>query len=122
LRFNKYRVAPKAERIFDGVVYASKAEMEYAKILAEFDGPVYSKVERQIRVELGVPENVMVVDFRVTEHDGSVLYIEVKGAETSKFKHDVKLWKRYGPAPLKVVAKKRRKWVVTRDIPKGTAK
>jgi len=119
MRFNKYRVAPKAERTRDGITYASKAEMEYAALLDEFDGLVYSKIERQIRVELGVPENVVVIDFRVTENNGEVLYIEVKGVETPKFRRDMRLWRAYGPGTLYVVARKGKKWVQTHKIVPG---
>ena len=55
----------------------------------------------------------------VTENNGEVLYIEVKGVETPKFRRDMKLWRAYGPGTLYVVARKGKKWVQTHKIVPG---
>jgi protein associated with RNAse G/E len=80
---NKYKVAPKAERTYNGNVYASKLEMEYRKyldvllkagevieIMEQVPFPVILKGKKICRYEL---------DFEVLYPDGTYKYIDVKG-------------------------------------------
>jgi hypothetical protein len=113
---NKYHAKPTE---YNGVRYASKAE---AKRAAELDllkknGDIIEWIG-QPKFRLGVPENVYVADFLVVapipitipgyretiqEHDTWVE--DVKGKETPKFKHNKKLWKRYGRLPLHIISR-----------------
>lgn len=112
---NKYRVAPKDQRTYKGRVYASMAEMLYLMDVLEplcASGSLAS-VDGQTRLTLGIPENVYVPDFACTRRDGSVYYVDVKGVETEKFRHNKRLWKVYGPAPLHIVKRTRSGWKTT---------
>lgn len=60
---------------------------------------------RQPQFELGVPENIYRADFAVTGNDGQIHIEDVKGKMTPKFRHDIKLWKAYGPYPLHIICK-----------------
>lgn len=103
-RRGKYNVAPKEQRTFMGRVYASKAEAQYAHVLhlTLLAGEIRD-VEEQPRTELGVPENVYIPDFLVTNMDGSKHYVDVKGMETPIFRRNKKLWASYGPGKLLIV-------------------
>lgn len=103
---------------YNGVTYASKAEATRAEELDLWlkSGDVVS-VERQPRFTLGCPENVYVADFRVTCSNGSVHVEDVKGCETAKFRHDKKLWRRYGPCPLSIMKHRGARWDVEVIIP-----
>lgn len=98
---------------YNGRTYASKAEAAHATLLD------IQKVrwEPQPRFHLGCPENTYVADFAILDADGNVVRVhEVKGHRTAKFKHDMKLWKAYGPCPLHIFEKGRLKEVV---VPQG---
>lgn len=103
---NKYNVSPAERRTFNGKVYASRAEMGYARYLSlERDSPhggVRDFIE-QPRVWLGVRENVYVPDFLVILRTGGAYFVDVKGVETSTFKRNKRLWRKYGRLPLHVV-------------------
>lgn len=106
-RRNKYRVSPPDQRTWNGKVYASKAEMSYAVHLDSLirAGHVTEVVE-QPRVCLGIRENVYVPDFLVIVMHGNLghaYYVDVKGAETQAFKKNVRLWRKYGRLPLRIV-------------------
>lgn len=89
---------------FDGAWYDSKAEADRASILAMLlDTGELKRVDRQPRVELGIPENVYRPDFVVVDKKDALWYEDVKGYETSAFKRNKRLWRRYGPAPLHVI-------------------
>jgi hypothetical protein len=120
---HKYGVAPKAERTIGGVTYASKAESLRAaqlKFLADSCGWI---VTPQPKFTLGCPENVYIADFQVRDSEGqwfhdcdpailvSVWVEDVKGIKTAKFRHDVKLWRKYGPVPLVILKRKGRGWI-----------
>lgn len=120
---NKYGVAPKAERTIGGVVHASKAQSYRAaqlKLLADSLGWI---VTPQPKFRLGCDENIYVADFHVRDPEGQWFHDcdpsinvtkwveEVKGAETPKFRHDVKLWRKYGPCPLVILKRKGDGWV-----------
>lgn len=115
---NKYKVAPKAERTYNGRVYASKSEMHRAM---ELDVMVKSGTityRHQPRYELGNRHCKYVADFEVT--DGARTWSEdVKGMPTAKFKRDVRLWRDYGPHPLIILKRKGNGW--DREVIKGGA-
>ena len=112
-RRSKYNVSKPAARTFDGKVYASKAEMLYAKMLAEEllagDGHILDVIE-QPRVSLGCRENVYVPDFLIVPISGRPYFVDVKGMETPAFKKNVNLWRRYGRLPLHIVTRAGSKW------------
>lgn len=108
---NKYNVAPVVDRTFRGKVYASKAECIRAQELRMLmqAGEIRQVIE-QPRFELGIPENVYIADFQVTDRDGTVWVEDVKGVETAKFKHNKRLWRRYGKCPLVLFKRKGDGW------------
>jgi len=101
---HKYNVASVERRRFLGRTFDSLAEKEYAEVLVRLqkEGVVLDFI-CQPRLWLGVPENVYVPDFLVVPAKGRIYYVDVKGAETRKFLHDMKLWQQYGKFDLVVV-------------------
>lgn len=88
---------------YGGIKYHSKAEANRAYVLdLDRQAGLILGWERQVRIELGVPENVIVIDFVVTTKEGTHAE-DVKGYETMKFRHDRKLWAKYGPCPLWII-------------------
>lgn len=106
---NKYKVSAKADRTYAGKVYASKAEMFFARMLAMMlaNGEVLSVVEQPRVTLLDAPRHkdriVYVPDFLVTYKGGEVMYIDVKGMQTPEFKLKLKLWIDHGPGKLRLV-------------------
>ena len=86
----RIRVAPKADRTYNGMVYHSKAEARFA---AELDlkkkaGLIrdwWGQVHFCLKVN-GKEIGSMVIDFSVVDKDGKQYYVEVKGQETAKYK------------------------------------
>lgn len=99
---------------YNGVTYDSKSESRHAMWLdseCQQHG-YYAWWIRQPKFRLGVPENIYVPDFLVVRNEftNSVLneaveVHEVKGHRTAKFKHDLKLWRQYGPCQLRIYTK-----------------
>lgn len=119
-RFSKYN-AKKVE--VDGIKFDSKAEAEYYLHLKEkVDNEEIRSFERQIRMTLqegfyleGIKGKVRaityVVDFVVTNEDGSITYIDVKGIETEAFKLKRKMFMHKYQTPLVTVKKRKGSWV-----------
>lgn len=110
-RYSKYN-AKKVE--IDGIKFDSKAEGEYylhlKQQVAERKILGFERQKRMLLQEGFSVEGVQgkirpifyVVDFIVTENDGTITYIDVKGVETDVFKLKKKLFmKRYNTALLK---------------------
>ena len=82
-KVNKYGVAPKAQRYYDGIFYDSKAEMKYAmnldllKLIGDVEKWEYhTTYELEVNGEkIGTYE----LDFKVFYKDGTIKYIDVKG-------------------------------------------
>lgn len=101
--------------VYNGVTYASKMEAKHAMWLdAECQLPtgLYTWWIGQPKFHLGCPENVYVADFLVVRNpmtnavpEDVIEIHEVKGHRTAKFKHDLKLWKQYGPCKLRVYSR-----------------
>ncbi len=93
---------------YRGVKYDSKAEAERAEQLDYLKRCAYVKWWiGQPKFHLGCPENVYVADFFVMTAIPAHHYVEdVKGFWTKKFKHDVKLWRQYGPCDLHIISGK----------------
>ena len=126
MAYNKYRVAPKDARTWNGITFASKAEMlravELANIMRWTAGGAIPKiidVIYQPKFRLGVSLNVYIADFLVIPKDGLVWVEDVKGSETPKFKRDKKLWKRYGRLTLRILKRVRNGWSVQEIVPRG---
>lgn len=119
---NKFNVAARENRTWDGHTYSSKAEMLYAKslYLLREAGEIVEIVE-QPKFWLGVRENVYVADFLVVRADGRSEVIEVKGKETPKWLHNKKLWARYGRLPLAVVVKSGKQFSLAEVVEGGSA-
>ena len=111
-RYSKYN-AKKVE--IDGIKFDSKAEGEYySHLKQQVTERQILGFERQKRMLLqegfsveGVKGKIRpifyVVDFIITENDGTLTYIDVKGVETDVFRLKKKLFmKRYNTALLKV--------------------
>ncbi len=86
---NKYGVNPKEKRTYNGVVYASTAEMKYRIKLDTIvkynnkENPI-SKIEEQIKYPIeikGVKCFTYILDFRITYSSGVVQHIDVKGSK-----------------------------------------
>ena len=107
-RSGKYNAHP---TIYNGMRFDSRAEATRA---AEHDlllrGGHLRSVERQVRFELGCPENVCRMDFVVTGLDGRQWVEEVKGCETPAFRRIRKLWAAYGPMPLLILKRRGSVW------------
>lgn len=117
---NKYGVAPKDERTHNGVVYDSKAEMEYAQGLdLLLKGGLITGWIRQVTIPLGEDFKTR-IDFLVFEPAwvgnepprAATLteFVEIKGHETPKFKDVRRLWAKYGPGPLFIKKRKGNGW------------
>lgn len=114
---NKYHVAPKEERTWQGVVYASKAEMVRAMELEALrQAGIVTKVVPQPRYQLG-PDTVYVADFEVTYESGWVEAEDVKGFETREFKRKKKLWSKYGKCVLVIMKRECSRWKTERVAP-----
>ena len=111
-RYSKYN-AKKVE--IDGIKFDSKAEGEYylhlKQQVTERQILGFERQKRMLLQEGFIVEGVKgkirpifyVVDFIVTENDGTLTYVDVKGMETDVFKLKKKLFmKRYNTALLKV--------------------
>lgn len=111
-RYSKYN-AKKVE--VDGIKFDSKAEGDYyLHLKQQVTERQILGFERQKRMLLqegfsveGVKGKIRpifyVVDFIITENDGTLTYVDVKGVETDVFKLKKKLFmKRYNTALLKV--------------------
>jgi hypothetical protein len=111
-RYSKYN-AKKVE--IDGIKFDSKAEGDYyLHLKQQVTERQILGFERQKRMLLQEGFNVegvkgkirpifYVVDFIITENDGTLTYVDVKGMETDVFKLKKKLFmKRYNTALLKV--------------------
>lgn len=107
-RRHKYSACPTSH---GGVRYASKAEASRA---VELDLLIRAgdlkRIDRQVRIALGIAENVYVVDFVVTPMRGRPWAEDVKGYETPAFKRHKRLWRRYGPMPLLILKRRGRGW------------
>ncbi len=104
VRNNKYSVAPKEQRTWNGKAYDSKAEMEYAMVLDLLlkSGEIIDVIEQPI-VHLGIRENRYRPDFLIMPAESTPYYVDVKGMETTAFKKNKRLWKIYGRMDLHLV-------------------
>lgn len=111
----------------DGVRYwASRAEKDYygELLLREKAGEV-SAIDCQPVVELvaGIryrPDFVFNETYRGESglRCMRTVYVDVKGVETREFRLKCKLWKQFGPGPLRIVKRggKREPWRVVKEI------
>lgn len=119
---NKYGVSPKADRTFDGKVYASKYEMERAKELRQgIACEVFREVIEQPRVSLGCRENIYVPDFIVIGQTFA-WFEDVKGHSTAAFNKNKKLWAKYGRLPLHILTRKGSGWDTEIIEPQGDSR
>lgn len=118
-RTNKYRVSPADQRTWNGRVYASKAEMEYAKILdLEQRGGIIRNLTHQPAVRLGPID--FVPDFAAWHvASGKWRWYDVKGVQTPAFKIKLKLWVEYGPGDLFIVKKAGKRFKVVQVVAGG---
>ena len=80
---NKFRVAPKAQREFNGKTYHSKKEKEYAQKLSLLKKAGEIKgYQEQVKMSIDVNGQHIcnyILDFLVEENNGVKRYIDVKG-------------------------------------------
>lgn len=100
---NKYRVSPKPDRTYMGIVFASKLEMSYYRDMLVPRADIVTAL--QVRVPLGPSGIVYVADFSVLDESGKIEYIDAKGVETPEFRLKCRLWWAHGPGPLRIVKK-----------------
>lgn len=101
----------KAKRTeYNGILYDSKAEAQYAMELdLELRAGKVAWWLRQVTVTLGIPEHTYRVDFvvgRVFPGSRGILFVvgeDVKAIETREFRKHKRLWRRYGPFPLRII-------------------
>ena len=101
--YGKYGVAAKADRTYNGIVYASKAEAKRAFTLdLELRAGAITSWKRQPVFELGPDKVIYRADFQVVGVFGSATewVEEIKGCETREFKRKMKLYQKYGTLPL----------------------
>jgi len=88
-------VAAVDERTYNGRVYHSKAEAEYAQqldFLVRSGAVKHYVCQESMQIELNnVPICKVIIDFKVTNADGTVDYVEIKGFETETFRLKKKL-------------------------------
>ena len=103
--FNKpIRVSPKEKRTYNYVVYHSIAERKRAQ---ELDFLVASEDElcdwfRQVPFQLG-PDTSWRADFVCVDLGGAIWVEDVKEFETPASRRIKRLWKKYGPYPLRII-------------------
>ena len=97
---NKYH-AKKAQGYTSGKMYDSMAERDRAEYLkkAEAEGEISHLVEHP-KVQLTKYQTYK-PDFAYLEN-GRAVFEDVKGAETERFKINVKLWRERGPGVLRI--------------------
>lgn len=89
---------------YGGRTYDSKAEAIRAEQLDwEKSAGLIREWTPQPAYHLGCPEHTYRADFEVIGKDGETWTEDVKGTETSKFRQDKRLWRVYGPHPLRVL-------------------
>lgn len=93
---------------YKGRKYHSKAEAVRAEELdwLKESGQVREWTP-QPRYTLGCPENIYVSDFEVVGADGAKWTEDVKGIRTAKCRKDFRLWRSYGPHPLRVITNRK---------------
>jgi hypothetical protein len=87
MTYNKFRVAPKSQRQYEGKTYDSKKEKTYRQKLellksAKNDSERVITIEEQLPFELSVNGHKIckyILDFRVTYADGRVECVDCKG-------------------------------------------
>jgi hypothetical protein len=97
---NKYN-AKKAQGYTSGKMYDSKAERDRAEYLkkSELEGEISGFAEHP-KIQLTKYQTYK-PDFVYTEN-GRLVFEDVKGAETERFKINVKLWRERGPGVLRI--------------------
>ena len=103
---NKYRAKKAGSLLFEGRMFDSKAERDRAEQLKvmEKDGDIQD-LELQPQTFLSQAEIKYKPDFAYTQNDVRI-YEDVKGVETEGFRIKSKLWKKYGPGPLRITKRK----------------
>lgn len=102
---------------FSGYSFASKmeaarfAELELLRRAGEI-----KEIICQPQVTLTDAEIIYKPDFLVIDIDGSQHYEEIKGFETPEWRIKRRLWKYYGPAPLRVFKGSAKRLVMTEEI------
>ncbi len=85
--YNKFRVAPKSQRQYEGKTYDSKKERDFRKQLDLLKSASDPKdrvvsIEEQVPFELSINGQKIckyILDFKVTYAEGRVEYIDCKG-------------------------------------------
>lgn len=93
---SKYGAEP---TVYKGIRYHSKGEANRARLLdgRKESGEILWWV-RQVKLYLGIPEHIVIIDFLVcTKTEGSY-YEDWKGFETPEFAKTRRLWLAYGPS------------------------
>ena len=104
--------------VYNGVLYASKAEALFAQ---QLDALVNAGEIRfwvgQPLFRLGCAENTYRPDFLVIASGGEAWAADVKGVETPAFRRNRKLWIQYGPCELRILKRLRDAWAVETIAP-----
>ena len=102
MTYNKYN--RKRVQDNDGYWYDSIAERDYAVdvLLPLQQSGHISDLTRQEMIKLSAANIGYKPDFSYTEN-GRRVYVDVKGFETPEFRLKARLWRAYGPGPLRIV-------------------
>lgn len=102
--------------IIDDIKFDSIAEGEFYLELKTYESVGAIKILKlQPKVYLSRARILYKPDFLIQEN-GKDYYIDVKGMETQGFKLKAKLWKAYGPAPLRIIKRKGSKFFLDKTI------
>ena len=102
--------------VFDGLLFDSKMEAEYYKLLLILERAKELKIlELQPKVYLTKANILYKPDFLI-EQNNEQIWIDVKGFHTPVFKLKKKLWKYYGPGKLQLIDKTRNGFEVSEEI------
>lgn len=97
--------AVKTQRKHPGLSFASKLEGEvYDYLLLLQKAGEITRIKIQPHVFLTKARIEMIPDFLVIEN-GEEIYVEAKGFQNDVYRIKRRLWKHYGPAPLRVMVK-----------------
>lgn len=100
----------------DGISFASRLEAcRWGELLLLQSAGVISGLRRQVRVKLSRAGIGYVPDFTYTEN-GVVVHEDTKGFATPEFSIKKRLWKAYGPGPLRIVKRVSGRLVMVEEV------
>ena len=117
MRFGRSQQKYSAERtVYDGHKFDSKNEARYYGELKLLENARAIKIiELQPKVYLTRARLLYKPDFLI-EEKGQLVWVDYKGFETPVFRLKRKLWKFYGPGPLRIIKSKGGGFYVDQEV------